>query len=82
MTLGYLRSVCWALASDASRDVNAEGRATMADRMLDGKQVEDVVAVRLATVALRYLAIDEVRFAAFRAWLLDTGGEMPVRGEP
>jgi hypothetical protein len=50
----------------------------MADRILDGKQVEDVVAVRLASEALRYLAIDEVRFAAFRSWLLATGGEKPI----
>jgi hypothetical protein len=50
----------------------------MADRMLDGRPLEDVVAVRLASEALRHLATDEARFAAFQAWLLRTGGEMPL----
>jgi hypothetical protein len=50
----------------------------MTDRMLDGMPAEDVLAVRLASEALRYLAADEARSAAFRGWLLLTGGAMPL----
>jgi hypothetical protein len=50
----------------------------MADRMPDGNPAEDVLAVRLASEALRYLAADEARFAGFRAWLLLDGGAMPL----
>jgi hypothetical protein len=50
----------------------------MADEMIDGKPVEDVMAVRLASEALRHLAADEERFATFQAELLAAGGDMPL----
>jgi hypothetical protein len=50
----------------------------MADRMIDGKPVEDVMAVRLASEALRHLAADKERFAVFRSEMLAAGGDMPL----
>ena len=50
----------------------------MADRMIDGKPAEDVMAVRLASEALRHLAADPGRCATFQAELLATGGAMPL----
>ena len=39
---------------------------------------EDTAAVRLAAEALRHLAADPGRFAAFRQEILDRGGSAPL----
>jgi hypothetical protein len=50
----------------------------MADRMIGGKPAEDVMAVRYASEALRFVAADPDLFARFRRRILTQGGDMPL----
>ncbi len=50
----------------------------MADRMIGGKPAEDVMAVRYALAALRFVAADPDLSARFRRRILHGRGDMPL----